>query len=99
MKTIFETTCLVIFLGFVVVIIVALAGCHSDSGSGGGSEPPKTYKKTVCQNCSYDYECETNRCAQFNTGTWRCVPQDANFRGSVRSHSLPIQQLREKEVE
>ena len=55
------------------VALLALTSCSGGSNSGGNHDP----LKAVCQTCTYDNECESNRCIKFTSGRWRCVPQNA----------------------
>jgi len=72
MKTLLEVIALFVFTAFIAIILMALVGCNSSSSSGGGPQEPA--KLNICQTCSRDSQCESNRCVQFKSGMWRCVP-------------------------
>jgi hypothetical protein len=51
--------------------LIFLAGCSKGSNSGGNHNP----LKAICQACTYNNECESDRCVKFKSGIYRCTPQ------------------------
>jgi len=60
---------------YLLIALALIVGCNSSSSSGGGNNPPP--KLAICQNCTYNSDCESDRCAKFTSGMYRCVPKDA----------------------
>jgi hypothetical protein len=65
-------------LSILLILLLFLVSCNNGgSSSGGGHHEPEPAKLAVCQACSYNSDCETNRCVKFTSGMYRCVPRDA----------------------
>lgn len=58
------------------IALLTLTSCGGSGGSssGGGYSPPE--RKDICQACTYDSDCKSNRCVRFKSGINRCVPQN-----------------------
>jgi len=56
------------------LLLLALVGC---SGGGSDSDGNHSPLKSICQTCTYNNECESNKCWPFVSGRYRCIPQDA----------------------